>query len=72
MITLFGKVALVAAMALGTALIGETEISPVEPGDSSPCSGGNEGSFNCCVWQCMHDSSTGCNGRARCCENVCS
>jgi hypothetical protein len=27
--------------------------------------------FNCCVHQCIHDSSTGCNGGTRCCESLC-
>jgi hypothetical protein len=68
-IGLVAKVALIAAMAIAS-IWGDVIISP-EGGDSSPCSGGNEGSFACCVWQCRHDSSTGCNGAARCRENVC-
>jgi hypothetical protein len=69
MMSLVGKVALIAAMALGTALWGETEIAPMESGDG-PCS--DPGSTACCIHQCIHDSSTGCNGGSRCCTNLCA
>lgn len=70
MMSLVGKVALIAAMAVGTALWGETEILPVDSGDGGPC--GDPGSNACCIHQCIHDSSTGCNGGTRCCTNLCA
>ena len=69
-IGLVAKVALVTTMVIA-GLWGDIIISPEDGGDASPCSGGNEGTVACCVWQCQHDSSTGCNGSARCCDNVC-
>lgn len=60
-IGIVAKVALVAAMAI-TSIWGDSIIEPVDPVDCG---------FNCCVNQCIHDSSTGCNGGTRCCESLC-
>lgn len=67
MFSLVGKVALVAAMAIGTYFMGDSIAAPV--GSSNPCTKGY--GFDCCVYICMHDSSTGCNGGGACCERVC-
>lgn len=54
------KLALVGAMAV-TTFWGDSIIVPA----------GTDCDFNCCVIQCVRDSSTGCNGSSRCCENLC-
>lgn len=66
-IGLIGKLALVAAMALGTYFMGDGIAAPVMP--TNPCTAGY--SFDCCVYICIHDSSTGCNGGSTCCTNKC-
>lgn len=65
-ITLVGKVALISALGIGAMWM---DIG-IEPADS-PCTN-DPGSTNCCIHQCIHDSSTGCNGGTRCCTNLCS
>lgn len=64
-IGLVAKLALVTTMAIAS-IWGDI----IVPVDSGPCS--DPGSYNCCVHQCIHDSSTGCNGGTRCCQNVCA
>jgi hypothetical protein len=63
MFTLAAKVALVAVLGIG-AMWADGGIDPID-------TGGGECGFNCCVNQCIHDSSTGCNGGTRCCEGLC-
>lgn len=60
-IGLVAKLALIGAMAF-TAFWGDSFVSPID---------GIDCDFNCCVNQCIHDSSTGCNGGSRCCESLC-
>ncbi|MDQ3799257.1 MAG: hypothetical protein M3384_07400 [Acidobacteriota bacterium] len=60
-IGLVGKLALIGAMAI-TTLWGDGFVAPIDQVDCD---------FRCCVNQCIHDSSTGCNGGTRCCENLC-
>jgi hypothetical protein len=64
MTTVFGKIALVAAMAIGTLYFGD--MIDLEKG---PCD--NPNSFDCCYYQCTHDPGSGCNGSGSCCNNQC-
>ena len=69
-IGLVGKLALVTAMVIGTYFMGDGfGAAPMEAA-SGPCD--RDYNYNCCVYICLHDSSTGCNGRSGCCQNLCA
>ena len=67
MVTLFGKVALIAAMAIGTYFMGDSIGAPTGP--SNPCTS-KPGSSDCCYFQCTHNPDSGCHGSGRGCTGA--
>lgn len=63
-IGLVSKIALITTMVIVTAVWEDGGFVPV---GSCPY----RDTFSCCVYSCQHDSSTGCSGGVRCCENLC-
>lgn len=64
MVTLFGKLALLGALALGT-YFSDSFFAAAD----GACPFRDD--YNCCVYSCQHDPGTGCNGSSTCCANLC-
>jgi hypothetical protein len=64
MVTIFTKIAIIAAMAVGTTFLGDFDYA--SPCDKDPASAA------CCYHQCTHNPEGDCNRSGSCCTAQCN